>query len=127
MDKELEKFLSKNTSLSGELIASVVESTVIKDFKKGTILLKAGDRVNACYLLLKGCIRSYVMRDGEEKTIEFYTEEQPVNPPGFGKQIPSEIYLECIEDTVAAVGTPESEIAMFEKYPEVESATRVMV
>jgi CRP-like cAMP-binding protein len=127
MDNELIKFLTKNTSLSGELIASIVESTVIKEFKKGTVLLKAGDCVNACYLILKGCIRSYVMRDGEEKTIEFYTGEQPVNPPGFGKQIPSEIYLDCIEDTVAVAGTPEQEMAMFEKYPEVESATLVMV
>ena len=52
MDNELIKFLTKNTSLSGELIASIVESTVIKEFKKGTVLLKAGDCVNACYLKL---------------------------------------------------------------------------
>jgi len=66
------------------------------------------------------------MKDGEEKTIEFYTEEQSVSPPGFVKSIPSELFLECIEDTVVAIGTPEGEVEMFGKYPELESSARIM-
>ena len=126
MNNEFVKFLSKNTSLSGEIINAIVENAVIQNYKKGTILLKEGDRTNECYLILKGCIRSYVIKDGEEKTIEFYTEEQSVSPPNYGKSIPSEIYLDCLEDTVACIGTPEQETEMFGKHPEIESATRVM-
>ena len=122
---EFVKYLSKHTS-SDELINIIAENAVIQEFKKGTLLLREGDRVTACYLILKGCIRSYVMKDGEEKTIEFYTEEQSVSPPGFGKSIPSELYLECIEDTIAAIGTPEGEVEMFGKYPELESSSRKM-
>jgi len=126
MDNEFVKFLSKNTSLPDEMLNIIVENTVIQNFKKGTILLKKGDRANECYLILKGCIRSYVIKDGEEKTIEFYTEEQSITPASFGKEIPSDIYLECIEDTLAAIGTPELEMEMFGKYPELESNSRIM-
>jgi predicted acetyltransferase/CRP-like cAMP-binding protein len=126
MNHEFVKYLSTHTSLSDELIKIIVESTVIQNFKKGTILLREGDKVNKCYLILKGCIRSYTIKDGEEKTIEFYTEEQSVSPPGFGKSIPSELNLECIEDTVATVSTPELEMEMFGKYPELESSCRIM-
>jgi len=126
MINEFVKFLSKNTSLPDELLSVIVENTVIQNFKKGTLLLKEGDRTNECYLILKGCIRSYVIKEGEEKTVEFYTEEQYVSPPNFGKSIPSELYIECIEDTVAAIGTPEQEVEMFGKYPELESSARIM-
>ena len=126
MDNEFVKYLSKNSSLPDELLNIIVENTIIKNFKKGTILLKEGDMANECYLILKGCIRSYVMKDGEEKTIEFYTEEQSVSPPSFGKKIPSDIYLECVEDTIVSIGTPEYEAEMFGKYPELESACRIM-
>ena len=125
MVNEFVKYLSKHTS-SDELINIIAENIVIEEYKKDALLLREGDRVTKCYLILKGCIRSYVTKDGEEKTIEFYTEEQSVSPPGFGKSNPSELYLECIEDTVVAIGTPEQEVEMFGKYPELESSARVM-
>jgi len=61
-----------------------------------------------------------------EKTIEFYTEEQSVTPPNYGKSTPSDIYLECLEDTVAVIANPEQETEMYGKYPELESVCRVM-
>jgi len=125
MVNEFVKYLSKHTS-SDELINNIVENIVIQEYRKGDLLLREGDKVTKCYLILKGCIRSFVMKDGEEKTIEFYTEEQSVSPPGFGKSIPSELFLECIEDTVVAIGTPEQEVEMFGKYPELESSSRKM-
>ena len=97
---EFVKYLSKHTSLTDELIDIITESAVIQNFKKGTLLLKEGDRAKECYLILKGCIRGYVIKDGDEKTVEFYTEEEYVSPANFGKSIPSELYLECIEDTL---------------------------
>jgi CRP-like cAMP-binding protein len=125
MVNEFVKFLSKNLSLSDELIKVIVENIVVKNFKKGTLLLKEGDIANECFLILKGCIRSYMIKDGEEKTIEFYTEEQSVSPPTYGKPIPSELYLECIEDTTATISTVEQEIEMMGKYPELEYLCRI--
>ena len=126
VDNELARFLSKYTSLSSELIGLIAEGAVVKSYKKGTILLKEGDIPRECYLVFKGCIRSYLVKDGEERTIEFYTEDQPVSPLNIGKKTPSEYYLECIEDTVACMSTPEHESDMFQKFPQLESACRIV-
>ena len=126
METELVKYLLKHTTLPDEVIKEVVETSVIKSFEKRTILLKEGEIPDKCYLVLKGCIRCYLLRDGEENTVEFYTEEQPVSPFNLIKGVPSEHYLECIEDTVVCISTSEHESKMFEKFPELESACRIV-
>lgn len=126
MENEIIKYLMKYTSLSDELTEIIIESTVIKNFKKGTLLLREGEISNESYLVLKGCLRSYLLTDGEDKTLEFYTEEQPVLPLSYGKGIPSEHFLECIEDSVITINTPEHETAMLQKYPQFESICRIM-
>jgi CRP-like cAMP-binding protein len=126
MVNEFIEHLSKYVTLSDELIAIIVENIVIHHFEKGTILLREGDKVDTCYQVLKGCMRSYVIRDGEDKTIDFYTEEQPVVIPHFGEAIPSELYLECIEDTAAIVNNSDHEKEMYSKYPEFESVCRIV-
>ncbi len=105
---------------------SLLESTIIKHFKKGTLLLEAEKPANESYLVLKGCIRSYLIKDGEERTIEFYTEEQPVSVTNYGKNIPSGQYLVCAEDTTVSVGTPEFEAEMLEKFPKFETVCRII-
>ncbi len=126
MKKEILKYLSKYTTITEELENAIAENTLIKSFKKGSILLKEGGISNACYFILKGCIRSYFLKDGEEKTIEIYTEEQSVVPSNYGTSIPSDYYLECLEDTVVTIGNPELEKETFRKYPQLESLARVI-
>lgn len=110
MENKILKYLSKHTSITKELENAIHESVFFKTYKKGTILLKEGSLANECYFILEGCIRSYFLKGGEEKTIEFYTEEDAVTPANYGKSTPSKYYLECIEDTVVNVGNPTIEI-----------------
>lgn len=126
MDNEIIKYLSKYTSLSDELAEIIIESTVIKHYKKGALLLREGEVSNESFLVLKGCVRSYMLSDGEDKTLEIYTDEQPILPLSYGKAIPSDHFLECIEDSILTINTPEHENAMFLKYPQFESICRVM-
>ncbi len=86
MENELIKHLSKYVEITKELEEAIVESAFIKNYRKGTILLKEGDFSNECYFIIKGCIRSYYLKDGEEKTTEFYTEEQVISPSFYGKK-----------------------------------------
>jgi CRP-like cAMP-binding protein len=120
------KYLSKYATITKEIEDAINESAFFKFYKKGHLLLREGDFSNECYFILDGCIRSYFLKDGEEKTIEFYTEEQVVNPANTGKSIPSEYYLECIEDTVVNISNPGREKEMYQKYPELESLSRVI-
>ena len=127
MANEVVEYLSRYMFLSDELTKVIEENIEIKRFKKGTVLLKEGGQSKECYLIFKGCIRSYLIKDGDERTTEIYTEEQSVTPVCYGQKTPSEYYLECIEDTVAAIGSYELEIDVFSKFPQLESACRVMV
>lgn len=120
MNQELVTFLSKNTPLSVEIIHTIAEAAIIRNLDKGSILENG-----ACCLILKGCVRCYLVKDGEEKTVEFYTEEQPVSFR-IGTDDISCYFWECVENTVVCMGTSEKESAMFNRFPEFESACRVM-
>ena len=126
MENEIIKYLSKYMVISKEIEEAIVESTFIRSYKRGTVLLEEGKISNECYFVIKGCIRSYYIKDGNEITTDFFTEEQSVTPSAYGKKTPSAYYLECVEDTVAGVGTPNAEIEFYQKYPQLESLTRVL-
>lgn len=126
MKNEILKYLSKYTVITKELENAISESTFIKTFKKGSVLLKEGGISNECYFIIKGCVRSYSLKDGEEQTIEFYTEEQSVIPANYETLKPSESYLECLEDTIVSVGNPKLEKETFQKYPQLESLSRTI-
>lgn len=126
MNQELIKSLSKYVDITKELEEAINESAFIKTFRSGTILLKAGELSNECFFILKGCIRCYYFKDGDERTSEFYTEDQAVTLSCYGKKTPSDYYLQCMEDTIACVGTPELEEKMLEKYPVLEKMGRII-
>lgn len=126
MKNEIVKYLSKYMTISKELEKAIIESAFIRSYKKGTTLLEEGEISNECYFIIKGCIRSFYIRDGEEKTTEFYTEEQAVTPSAYGKKTPSEYYLECIEDTIVGVGTPDLETKMYQKFPQLVSLNQAI-
>jgi len=126
MENEILKYLSKYIPITKELEEEISKIEFIKCYSKGAVLLEEGEISNECYFIIKGCIRSFYIKDGEEKTSEFFTEEQAVIPSVYGKKTPSEYYLECLEDTIAGVGTPELEMEMYQKFPQIESLNRAL-
>lgn len=127
MDNEIVKYLSRYMVVTKDLEDAINESQFVKRFKKGTVLLEEGKISNECYFIIHGCIRSYYLNDGNEITTDFFTEDQAVTPSAYGKNTPSGYYLECVEDTIAGVGTPELETELFQKFPQLESLTRALV
>lgn len=126
MENEILKYLSKYIPITEELEEELSKIEFIKSYTKGTILLEEGKISNECYFIIKGGIRSFYNKDGEEKTTEFYTEEQAVVPSAYGSNLPSKHYLECIEDTIAGVGNPELEAEIYMKFPQLESLNRAL-
>ena len=124
MANEIIKYIARYIPISKEMEEAIVESTFIKTFKRGTLLLEEGSISNECYFIFKGCIRSYYVKDGEEKTTNFYTEEEAVTPSAYGRNIPSEYYVECIEEVITGVGTTGQEAEMLTKFPQLESLVR---
>lgn len=113
-------FISKYITLSEQEEKEFILLNTFKSCKKGTVLLKEGQSSNESYFILKGCLRSFYLVDGEEKTTEFYTELEGVNPRCVVDKRPSSYYIACVEDCILTIGSPEMEAIMFEKFPKFE-------
>jgi CRP-like cAMP-binding protein len=119
-------FISKYVLLSEDEKNALISLDIFRSVKKNTILLKEGQNSNYGYFVLKGCIRTYYVIDGEEKTTAFYTELEGVTPHCVTNQQPSEYYISCLEDSILIVANSEMEAEMFEKFPKFESLCRVL-
>jgi len=126
MEKRIIEFLSKYITLSKEEIEIISELNLIKKFNKGDALLKQGEVAEECYFILEGCVRSYHLLDGEEKTTEFYTENQPITPVSYTTRIPSEYYLSCVEDCIISLGSAKRSETLLKKVPKIEALIRTV-
>lgn len=108
MTQNLIDFFSQYISLEPSGIEIIANLKIFRELKKGTLLLKEGEFSTQCFLVLKGCVRSYYLVDGEEKTTDFFTEGQPIVPISYTQKKPSEYYISCIEDCLLSVGSDES-------------------
>ena len=89
-------FLSKYISLTEEEKSAILSLDLFRSFKKGTILLREGQISQNEYFVLKGCIRKYYIKDGEEKTTAFFTEMEGLVPHCVTSKTPSEYFISCI-------------------------------
>jgi len=107
---------------------AILDSVTFKTFKKGEFILMEGEILNFCYFIIKGCVREYYIKDGEEKITNFYIEQDPISSmTGNITKTPSKYFLECLEDTIVSSSTVEQEEAMFEKFPKFETLCREKV
>ena len=119
-------FISKYVSLTEEEKQAILSLDLFRTVKKGTILLKEGQKSKEEYFVLKGCIRKYYDIDGEEKTTAFYTEMEGITPHCAKNHAPSEYYISCVEDTILSVSTPEMGVEINSKFPKFEIMCRIL-
>lgn len=121
MDHEIVKFIAGYISLSKEEMECIEALELIRKYRKGSILLKPGEVSDSCFLVLKGCVKSYFEQDGEEKITGFFLESQPIFTVSYMNRTPSEYYLSCLEDSIICVGSPEKTKEMISKIPKLEA------
>jgi len=125
MQNLLFDFLSKYVALTEDEKNAIVSLDIFRSVKKGTILLEKGQKSKESYFVLNGCIRTYYILDGEEKTTAFYTEMEALTPPCVISQTPSEYYISCIEDTILTVSNSDMEVEINSKFPKFETLCRI--
>ena len=126
--QDLHAFVTAFGMLNPDEVNTIVEGTNIKFFEKGSILLNEGQVSDKCYFVLKGLVREYYLKEGEEKTTAFFAENEPVNAfTSTHNQAPSKHYLECIEDCILTVGNDDIIEEMCRKVPRLENVMRVEV
>ncbi len=126
MQNILFDFISKYVSLTEEEKNAIGSLDIFRSVKKGTTLLKEGQKSKDSYFVLKGCIRTYYILDSEEKTTAFYTEMEVLTPPCVVNKTPSEYYISCIEDTILTVSNSDMEAEVNSKFPKFETLCKVL-
>lgn len=104
--------------LKDDEVKTILELCPIRSFRKGTILLRAGEIARESYYNLKGLVRQYHLMDGEERSTFFYTEGHSISSISSMKnKTPSRHFLSCVEDTTLSVISTEVEERLYRKFP----------
>ncbi len=128
MTNKLVDYFAKITPLSLEEAKVLEASAVPEFFKKGTILLKEGQLSMQSYFIFEGCVREYLLADGEEKTTNFFTEGQWVIAlNSFNSENRSLRYWVCVEDSRMVVGNEKQAQEMFKQFPRFETISRIVM
>ena len=119
-------FISKYVTLNEEEKNAIISLDIFHSFKKGSILLHEGQKSKDSYFVLKGCIRTYYIIDGEEKTTAFYTELEALTPPSVISKTPSEYYISCTEDSILLISNSDMEVEINHKFPKFDLMCRTL-
>lgn len=121
-------YFSKISPLTREESEAIANSMRTKTYKKNAYLLQEGEISGKTYFILEGCIREYILRDGEDITTNFFTEEQwVISLTNFSQESPATHNWVCVEDTTVVVGDEHQAQALFKKFPRFETISRTLV
>lgn len=128
MKQKLISYFNSISVLSEAEAEAIYEGSVVKEYKKNTVLLRKGQSTQNTYFVFKGLIRQYSLIDGEEKTTAFFIEDQWVISLGsLDEEKPSAFYWVCEEDCVLLLGNDDSAQDLFKNHPRLESIARKIV
>jgi CRP-like cAMP-binding protein len=96
-----------------------------KEFRKKTTLLDIGKVSNEVFYLVKGCIRLYCQKDGEELSTYFFTENMFAGSyDSFLSRKPSKVAIETLEECEVLVLTHKSQEKLYDIFPKMNEFIR---
>lgn len=111
--------------LTAEETSVLTESMVIKNYPKGSFLVKEGQFTNDTFFVLEGLVRQFEIVDGNDITTNFFTEDQwIISLNNFESKTPSTHNLICVEDTSVVIGNEQKGQEVFKKFPRLEKVSR---
>lgn len=126
MKDKLLNFISQYIELTENEKNILFSLDIFHSVKKKTVLLEQGKKINNGFFVLSGCLRTYYVVGGEEKSTGFYTEMEILSPHCVNDKKPSEYYIDCVEDSILVISNPDMEEEMFQKFPKFESLCRIL-
>ncbi len=104
---------------------AILQLDIFRSFGKGTVLLNEGQKSKESYFVLEGCIRTYYVKEGVERTTAFFTEMEGLTPPCVITGAASEFCVSCVEDTFMTVTHSDMEEDINRKFPKFETMCRL--
>ncbi|MCU0469826.1 MAG: Crp/Fnr family transcriptional regulator [Arcicella sp.] len=113
-----QKIMSFGTNPTQKEISFLLPYLNRKFFKKGEIILNAGEICTEAYFILKGILRSFQqMPNGNEKTYIIACDNNLFSEhSSFMSQSPSTDYLEALEDTEVIAFSYKDLMYLYQKY-----------
>jgi len=125
MQQQLIDYFNTITPLTKEEADAIAATMNIQTFPKGHVLLRQGEISYEAYFVLNGCVRQYYLSEGEERTVNFFSENQwVISMTSFAGQQPSNHFMECCEETTLVVGNREKEEDLYRNFPRLETISR---
>jgi len=98
---------------------------VARKWKKKSTLLEIGAVSNEIFYIIKGCIRLYCRKDGEELSTYFFTENMFAGSyDSFLARKPSKVAIETLENCEVLVLTHEALEKLYHVFPKMNEFTR---
>ncbi|MBB6479863.1 Crp/Fnr family transcriptional regulator [Spirochaeta isovalerica] len=124
--EQLQIFLSRYMEIDERLASLLVETAMVRRYGKDEFLLRQGDLSEETFFILKGCVRSFSLVSGEDKTLDFYCEEEPIMPLELGEKRPASHSLIAMEELILIASTPSMEEEAFKRHPEIKNVCLAM-
>jgi CRP-like cAMP-binding protein len=117
MLEQIIKLCNSIVEMPDELVEDLKKHVQIKEYKKGDILLKAGQQANHASWILQGLVRSYYLKDGEEITTKFLCEGAVITSIySFYSRKPGNENIMALEDTTLASYSYEDMQLLYKKH-----------
>lgn len=126
-NNSIAKTIFKGLTFSNEEV-KIIDSAFHKEtYKKGAILLKAGNVVDAQYYILDGCLRSYhIDSQGKEYTVQFGCYDWWISDyTAFFSTSKSIMTIEVLQDATLYKISKEDKAFLYLKIPKVETFFRI--
>lgn len=124
-NSEVEEYLDLSALTQKEQEAIMALNSV-RVYKKGELLLREGATLTKSFFVLKGCVRQYHLKEGDEKTTFFYSDDQSIFPNVSSARVQESLHtLECVVDSSIAVTTLEQEEKLMKSFPRLAEMCRV--
>jgi CRP-like cAMP-binding protein len=125
MEQRLISYFNGIMQLSDEEAEAIVATMTVRQFPKGAVLLREGETSTEAYFVLEGCVRQYYLVDGDERTFNFFTDNQwVVAIKSISQGIPSDHYIDCCTACQLVVGDRQKEEELYRRFPKLETISR---
>lgn len=121
MDNYIIDYISQFIKLSEDEKKIIAEQNFLRQYKKNEILLSEGEYAKDCYFIIQGCVRTYYLKDREERNTDFSFENQTITPVSYQLKQPSQYYLSCLEDSLIAIGNEARNKKLLGQIPNLSS------
>ncbi|HEX8333527.1 MAG TPA: Crp/Fnr family transcriptional regulator [Segetibacter sp.] len=113
--------------MSLDSIEDIKRYALIKEYKKGDLILKPKQVANHACWILKGLVRSFYLKDTEEVTTKFLRKGSVITSVySFYSRKPGNEFIMALEDTVLACFSYEDMQLLYKKHPEFNVVGRVI-